>query len=1009
MKIGTNLAAFTAFFPLYGTMRRLLASLSAVLFGLIVACPAPALDPARPVGEYSVSAWSMQDGLPHNLVHRIAQDRDGFLWVATWEGAARFNGRTFTRFDARSAAGSGIVGVRGLLPEDDGSMLFGTTQSGVLRYRAGAWDTLGGPDAQRLKVTTLVRDREGALWIGTEESLFRLDREDVLHAVGVDAGLEGNMVFSILALPHGELLVGTSAGLQRLRNGRFEPIGTLLGLPATNLRSLIARADGSVIASGDSGAWVIGPALDVARRLFDARVEALIEDRHGAIWLSTTASGLLRWQDGKTETIDRSAGLGGRGSSALFEDREGLVWVGSTIGLFRISDGPVHGIDMARGLGDNYVRTLVQTDDGTIWIGHSVGVDRWQDGRIENIDLAAHGLPPSSILALAPARGGGIWLGSYDEGVLRLVDGGSADDGAPRQLTREHGLPSMHVRALAETDDGSLWIGTTEGLARWRDGVMQRFSRNEGLPAEFVRALHEGADGSLWIGTSAGMARREPDGRMQTWRAEIDFPAFGVFDFLEDADGTLWIASDRGLLRLREGRFTRYDHTLGLPADTLFRVLDDGHGTLWLSSNSGLFGVRRSELDEIDTGARSEFVVDVIDHSDGMPSSQTNGGSSPAGLRAHDGRLWVPTLAGVAVVDPRVAGEPANAPVPVAFEKFVVDGEALAFDASHVLAPGTRRLVVGYAGINLRAAHDVRYRYRMIGFDERWLEAGTDTEAVFTNLPPGTYRFEVQAMLSQASWTRTSEPAAATIGFEIVAPFWRNAVFGGALGLLAVLALGGSHRWRVASLRKRERQLGEVIDLRTRELSEKHAALEQAHRQREDLLHRLAHLAHHDSLTGLPNRRAGDRHLLQAIASARATGSGLCIGLLDIDRFKRINDEHGHDAGDATLKMVADVLRNGLGEDGFATRHGGEEFMLSFTGLDQADAFRRYDALRERIAATPVHALDGAVLYCTVSIGLAFWNSPHDARSLLALADKRLYRAKQRGRDRVVAEERGID
>lgn len=980
-------------------MRTFLALVLALVLAVAHPRPARALDPDRPVSEFTVTGWTMQEGLPHNLVHRVLQDREGFLWVGTWEGAARFNGRAFTRFDARSAAGPAIVGVRGLAIDDDGAMLFGSTHAGVRRLRADRWDVLGGADAQRLKVTNLLRDRDGSLWIGTEDSLYRLDEDGRLSSIGESAGLLGNLIYGLLQVGDDDLLVGTSRGLFRVHEGRVEALGRTLGLPPSTMRSLIATRDGSLRVGGDGGVWRIESSLDRASHVLDDRVEALLEDRHGVLWMSTTTNGLLRQRDGHFETIDQRNGLQGRGSPALFEDREGLLWVGTTNGLFRVADGSVHALDRADGLADDYVRSVLQAADGSMWIGHALGVDRWIDGTAHKVDLAALGHPASSVLSMARARDGGIWLGTYDQGVLHVA--GAMQGALPAHLDRRDGLPSNHVRSLAETRDGTLWIGTAEGLVAWHDGALRRFTRGDGLPADFIRGLHEDRNGNLWIATSSGLARRASDGSMRQWSGDA-FPAIGSFDVLDDADGTVWIASDRGLLRLRGEAFARYDHVNGLPSDTLFRVLDDGLGKLWLSSNNGLYAVRRGELDEIDAGRRQLLAVDVVDHTDGMPSSQANGGSSPAGWRSADGRLWFPTSGGVAVVDPARADRPDATPVAVAFERLVVDGVPRVLDARHHLDAGTRRLAIDYAGLSLRSTRDVRYRYRMAGFDERWFDAGADTTAVFTNLPPGSFRFEVQASLDPHDWDAATQPAAAFMAFDIDAPFWQHSGFIGIAALASLGILGMLHRWRLASLRRREQQLGAEIAVRTRELELKNSALEDVQRQHATLVRTLTHLAHHDALTGLPNRRAGESDLLRRIADARRGEGNICVGLLDIDHFKRINDAHGHDAGDAVLRMVAGILLATEGDPVHATRYGGEEFLIAIGGeLETAHAW--FERLRQCISATPVTGIDGVDLHCTASIGIASWRDGDDLRSLLARADRRLYLAKQAGRNRVVA------
>ena len=531
----------------------------------------------------------------------------------------------------------------------------------------------------------------------------------------------------------------------------------------------------------------------------------------------------------------------------------------------------------------------------------------------------------------------------------------------------------------------------------WRNGQPQPYLGGAGQPDLVVQALYRDPVGPLWIGTNHGMAMLDAGGRLRRWEPDRDVPAQYFFDFLRDPGGDLWIASDRGLLRLRNGRFTVYDHRRGLPRDKLFRILDDGAGSLWLSSNMGIFRVARRELDEIDAGTRRQLAVQVLDRSDGMPGNQSNGASQPAGWLTRQGRLLFPTSGGLAVIEPgEAAGGRAGAP-PVAFERVTVDGQAQPLRPLLTLRPGANRLAVGYAGMSFRALDKLRYRYRLHGYDQDWVGATAGNEAVYTRLPPGDYRLEVQAMAMPVDWSRSDRVGSAQMRIEVVPAAWQRPWVRAlvALGVVAVAAMLGW--WRTASLRRRQHQLNRIIAERTEELSEKNRQLEVAG-------YRLQHLATHDALTGLPNRRAGDAQLVAAVAQALGEARLLSVALLDIDHFKQINDRHGHAAGDAVLQAVGAALAEFVAEWGlFAARYGGEEFMVCMEELPLADGSARMRELLARIRALPVATEEGGELHCTFSAGVAELVPGQTPHALLALADDRLREAKQQGRNRVVA------
>src|SRR5690606_27791618 len=290
---------------------------------------------------------------------------------------------------------------------------------------------------------------------------------------------------------------------------------------------------------------------------------------------------------------DRSHGIEGFSSGALFEGREGLVWMGTTHGLFRIGDGPVWGIGREQGLRHDFVRAIVETADGQAWIGHSGGLSRMREGAVEVL-LPRPDRPSASVLALAPARQGGVWAGTYNRGVMHV--GPDPDAPLTPLAARGERLATEQVRALLEEPDGTLWIGTERGLMVWRDGQVDErpFAALLELP---VLALHRPGDGAPWIGLQGAVARRGAGGRLVVLTPEIDIPALSAFDFLSDPDGTLWIASDRGVLRLRDGRFALYGRREGLTGSALFRILADDIGNLWVSGNEGVTRIPRDAFD----------------------------------------------------------------------------------------------------------------------------------------------------------------------------------------------------------------------------------------------------------------------------------------------------------------------------------------------------------------------------------------------------------------------------
>lgn len=945
--------------------------------------------PSAHAGRHTVVGWGMEQGLPHNLVQSVAQGSDGFIWVGTWEGAVRFNSRGFTVFDRQNTQGAELSGIDSILAEADGAMLFGTIADGIYRYHRGNWEAVGGPEQRHLAVTDMLRDPAGTLWVASGERLLQQLPSGELVEVGARLGLPEADISVLRSDRDGALLVAGLQGVYRVHEGRSE---RWLATSGHVVRDLIDDGDGGWVIAADDGLhwWHAGGRR---QHLYAGeRVDAVQRDRRGALWLSFSDGRLERFAEGVGERIE----VPGRVSPALIIDREGLVWAGSTDGLFRIDEGAARGLTNADGLGSNYVRAVIQSDNGTVWVGHSAGLDRLQDGRAVPARLRSGHGPDASVLALATAPGT-VWAGTYNQGVFRL-DG----NGKVQQQVLLPGAGQPLIRTLLADGDHTLWVGSDEGLYRLRDGSVQHYGAEEGLPGSTVHSLYRDPAGGLWIGTNGGMAAMDSNGRLHSWRQGRDFPARGVFDFLGDENGDLWIATDHGLLRKRGLDFTVFDHRNGLPRDKLFRIVDDGNGNLWVSSNQGVFRLQRSDLVSVAAGARSHLSVEVIDHNDGMPSSQGNGASSPAGWMTREGQLLFPTAGGLAMIDPdRTGSSVQQRRAPLAIESVEIDGYPQPVRGVYSLPSKVERIAVAYAGLGFRAPDKMRYRYRLEGFDADWVDAGSRTEAVYTNLPPGSYRLRIQAMTLPLDWDNGERVGEASATLDIAAPYWRRLwvqLLAAGVLLVGILLLVS---WQTASYRRRQRQLSNEINARTQELSEKNRALEQAGVERDGLMKQLEYMAMHDALTGLPNRRAGDAHLQQALRQAQENCASLSVALVDIDHFKQVNDRYGHEAGDQVLRDVAGLLRLQLGSGQFVSRHGGEEFLVVLRGLQLEEAVALLQGLRLRLARLRIEEVAPDVSV-TASIGVAALAPGQDTvRTLLAAADQQLYRAKREGRNRV--------
>jgi diguanylate cyclase (GGDEF)-like protein len=976
----------------------------AVLLGLwlcVASWPGAALEPGRPLADFTLERWDSRQGLPHNMVLALAQTPDGYLWAGTWEGLARWNGTEFAVFDRANTPEMRGNGVRALSVSRDGALWVGTARAGLLRLRGGRWERWGRDTGFPFDdIIALHEDARGALWVvGEEAGVARLDARGV-QLFDAARGVGHITVYTVAEGPDGAIYLGHGAGIDRIENERAVPWGAPRGLPSAAVRSIHFDPLGGVAVSSGWELWRLEPGQRFAR---DGRHDRglgelglVAGDRDGSLWAGSVDTGLWRLRGEAVERIDAALGLPQNRVSAWLQDREGSVWIGTSAGLARLKDLPFTSIGLRRGLSDEYVRAILPSAAGT-WLATSHGLNLIS-ARGTRHWTRADGLPSDSVLALDEASDGSLWVGTYGAGAARLRDG---------RIGRIAGLQPLadrQVRAVLAGDDGSVWFGTNAELARWQDDRLTLFTTADGLPRNYVMALAESADGRLWIGTSNGLARWD-GARFERFDQSNGFPARDVFSIHVQIDGTLWLGTGEGLVRVRDDRFALVDTERGLPHNSVFQVLDDGLGHLWMCSNKGAFRVARAQLERAadEPGFRIEPMV--FGRLDGMGDTQCNGGSQPAAARAADGRLWFATAAGASVVDPSRRFDLPDPPTAVAIERVRVDGADASLAVPVQLPAGPHKLEVHYAGLSLRIPERVRYRHRLRGFDPDWIDAGSSRLAVYSNLAPGDYRFEVEAS-SGGPWS--GRLAALPIG--VVPAYWQTTGFRlASIGALALL-LWAIFRWRVGQARANERRLALLVDVRTRDLADQTDRLAAADKEKSQLLEALrqqaqalARLASEDSLTGLPNRRAFDERLALAFERVRREGGRLAVALADIDHFKQINDTWSHAVGDAVLRALADVMRRHVSSEVHAARYGGEEFALLFTGLASAEAAARCEALRQEVEALDLSAVaPGLAVRLSVGVVQDDGRHPHHEK-LLSAADELLYAAKRAGRNRVEA------
>lgn len=957
---------------------------AAALLALAV-CPgrARALDPARAFSQYVQTVWTTDAGLPQTSVYSIAQTRDGYLWVGTELGLARFDGVRFTVFNRQNTPALPSNYIHRLLAAQDGSLWIGT-DSGLVHLKDGTWAVftqksgLSDEDIESLaetpdggvwagtdagldcvrggtvrvwstsdglpgdQVMALAVDAAGVLWAGTQHGLARLDgKRFTAHPGGNEAA--GDAVSALAVAPDGAIWAASAHGqLVRVRAGRAER--QALPLPRNDIDAMIFDHDANLwIGFHSAGlARVHGndvTLVDTHGGLPGQTLESLLEDAEHNLWVGTFDGGLLQLRDGKFTVFGKPEGLSSNVNWAAAQAPDGSLWVGTSTSELnhRLADGTVRVYTRRDGMSGEVIHSLLLAHDGTLWIGSRHGVlTSYRDGRFRNYqDPAAKN---AAMNALLEDGDGHLWIGTYGGGLARFDEGKFV-----------HGFVPGAVTMLAQSPDGAIWVGTDgDGVWHLRNGVKTHFTRQNGLLSEHVTALWADGNGDVWVGSISG-----------------------------------------GLNRIRNGEIAGWTQAQGLFDSTVGNILGDRFGNLWMSSDNGVFRVAKSDLEAFTQDRVPAIHCVAYDTADGLRSRETMQGGTGTALASADGRLWFATLNGVAVVDPaRVLR--ADPPVVAGIESVSFGGHAMPLSMGLRLGPGAGRLEIAYTALSFVAPTRFRFRYRLEGYDIGWVDGGSGRSAGYTNLSPGSYTFHVQAARHNGAW---SGPAA-TLRFTILPPWYRTKTAWCLWILAAALLAWSLLELRTRSLLQHREQLAFLVAERTAQLREEKLAL--AHAQKE-----LQQQATHDSLTGVWNRAAILEQMEREVVRAQREGAVLAVVIADLDHFKQINDTRGHLCGDRVLRTAAQRLGFCLREYDSLGRYGGEEFPILMPGYDPAEGHSRLDELVGSIR--DYRFMDGGrEIRTSCSFGVTAFRPETRLASveeLLAAADAALYRAKAAGRN----------
>jgi diguanylate cyclase (GGDEF)-like protein len=953
---------------------------------------AHALDPSKSFHHYVRNSWNLEQGLPQLSVIAIAQDRPGYLWFGTQAGLSRFDGVRFTNFDLDNTPGLPSTWIQALQSDRQGRLWIGTPQGLAVR-RGNQVTTIAlaaGEAPGVVDVRALQLDAQGRVLAATDRGVMIVEADALrtLHAMDEGGAL------SLHVDEAGLLWAGGRGRVQVFGDRKTRVLRLPAGAEAATVTSL-ARHDGRAWAGGDTGLYVLEG--DQWRRHDEVPattggVQALHEDRDGILWTSTKDT-LYRLQRGRL--LERIAASGPLAEIRVFyEDRESNLWLGSNSeGASRVWNGWTRRFSRAEGLAQPLLWSVAQDPEGRTWVGSDDGVSVLEGGRFHSV-VPGNQLPHPAAYTLL-AEQGQTWIGTRSGAALYR-------DGRVQRPRFLAAMDAAQINGMLRDRSNRLWFATSQGLYRWDGGErLHHYASQAGLQDVRVRVLLETRDGRLLVGTQSGLYEFIGE-RLQS----IPLTGSGLeaphIVALHELAGGQWVAgalSEEVMLLFNGQRWTRLDKRRGIPANAPFFFGEDDDGLLWVGGLRGIYRVAVADLlmaaeDPAFRIAARTLLNERGDRHGGQKGDCCNGAGNSRGFLV-DNALWLPTRDGVVVME--TDQDLANNYLPESvIERVQVSGQWRAADpaADWSLPSTTRDLRFEFTTLSFQAADHIDIRYRLDGYDTDWklLDDPHQRSATYTNLPAGEYVFEVLGTNNSGLSSRVS----ARLAFSIAPRFYESAWFYALLGLVLAALVMLWNRWLLRRHTRQRTVLEKLVQQRT-------VDLQQANQ-------RLQAISLTDPLTGLHNRRYLAQQLPIDIAyyqRHRGFSAGadvLAFVLLDIDHFKAINDNHGHQAGDRVLQAIAHRLRTLAREGDYVIRWGGEEFLLVFRPMPRHELHALGRRICTAIAAEPVD-VPGARLQVTASLGLIGYVPFPDAPELLgweqlvSLADRALYEVKANGRN----------
>lgn len=787
------------------------------LLGIASVYGQSSLDQNKRLSQLVLRSWNTDDGLTSESANELVQTEDGYIWIATYTGLHRFDGKDFTVFNSQNSSipSSNVLRVE---LSSKGELWVGTLH-GIVKYEDGEFVTPKELEkVNNFGIEDMLFTQSGGLWFSTKSNHLFQYQDGKLKEFTHIFEIGNSTVLSITEDVDGNIYFGTDDShlIIYSTSKAIKKIG--LGTDINGVNTLFTSNEIIYVGTG-RGLYVWdGEKIIKTKILPNTTINSLIVDNDQTLWIGTMR-GLFRHREGsKLDSLTEKSGMPNNIVQDLLFDQHGNLWVGTyRSGIFFLADGSITSFTRNDGLATDIISSITEIEDNVFLLGNENGtLNKLENGAISKYSPTIP-IPSERLKNIFTDRQERIWISTY--GGLVILDGNKS-----KHYNISNGFPDNFIRVAFQSDDGKVWVGTKNAGLIIFDSTdkWEQLSINDGLSSNYIMSIEQNPSGQIIVGTISGLNIIENGKVLKTVKVEDGLPSNFMFATLSTPN-YLWIASNDGLTGYNDKQVVNFNTENGMPSNIIYDVLLDNNGTLWMPSENSIISVKISDLEQVAEDQRKRPRVRQYDKSYGMKNSNCLG--AVLSFTDSDGRFWIPTLGGIVRLNPLEVVDPHFNPKTI-IESIHADHELIKLQDKTIIPSGTNRLLIDFTGISYTQTDLLQFRYRLEPFDEEWVSSLDDRNGLYTNLAPGNYTFQLQTGIDDNFFTDVL-----TQEIEIEAAWWQTTWAKVLLGISVILITIFIYWFRLRTLTGNNLRLEATVYDRTNALEQQKRELKKAIKQ----------------------------------------------------------------------------------------------------------------------------------------------------------------------------------